>query len=600
MHWLGRTIWDTRIQSVCGILSANGDDGVEVYFSATFAQVSLSPARVIVNPNRMYAIEDAIRKSRRFAINVVPLVERDKLTRLMRLRRRQPNKTELLGLEICEDAHGIPFLKESLRTVFCEVESEIPSGDRQLYLARVLESRANPKYTGQRPLLFGEITSSGFPFLRKAVRTTAIVTGGLDLAKKLAAWLRPLPPANIAKTTYEQAGATESELKLIRSYGLLDRGHTLTPAAAPAILSRKVGVCVVGTGWGSFHCRVVQRASPNARLFVCGQNEERTARLARAVGAEGFFVGLENAAADPRIQALTLALPHDLHRQAAEIVAAAGKHALVEKPIATNLADADAMIATANRAGTILMVAEDMHFRPAIKEAFRRIAQGDIGEPLYFMAHAAGVRRPRGWAANAERMGGGVLMDIGVHYVRGLRLLMGEPDSVVAARAMQVDTKISGEDSIQVLFSSEFGWQAHMLLSWATLRGHAPDIVVAGEKGTLHLWPGTSYLDFYPVSPPLISRLCSYIRPYWVQAKLMRAQFGRVRVSLRDKEGSGYLGEVREFLAAVAEGREPASPPEDGRRDLEIVLHCYDALAKQTRVSIPQVAMPKVDWRARS
>jgi len=69
MHWPGRTIWDTRIQTVCGILSAKGEHGVELYFSATFAQVSLAPPRVIVNPNRMYAIENAIRSGGQFAID---------------------------------------------------------------------------------------------------------------------------------------------------------------------------------------------------------------------------------------------------------------------------------------------------------------------------------------------------------------------------------------------------------------------------------------------------------------------------------------------------------------------------------------------------
>lgn len=590
MHWPGRTIWDTRIQTVCGILSARGDHGIEVYFSATFAQVSLSPPRLIVNPNRMYAIAEAIRKGRRFAINVLPVSERERLTKLMRLRRRQPHKPELVGLEICEDGHGIPFLKESLRTVFCEVEQEIPSGDRQLYVARVLESRANPKYAGHRPLLFGEVNPSRFPYLRKAVRTAAIRTGSLDLMKKFVWRLRPPPSPNIAKTTYEQAGATEPELEMIQSYGLSDLGHVLAPPAAPAIVRKQIGICVVGTGWGSFHCRTIRRASPNARLFICGQDAEKTARLAKAMRAEGFFVGLESAVADPRVQAVTLALPHDLHRMAVETAATAGKHALVEKPIATNLADADVMIDAANRAGTILMVAEDMHFRPAVRETFQRIQRGDIGEPLYFLAHAASVRRPRGWAANAERMGGGILMDIGVHYVRGLRLLMGEPNSVLASRAMQIDTKISGEDSVHVLFSSQLGWEAHMLLSWSSLRGHLPDIIVAGEKGTFHLWPGMSYVDFYPVEPPFIPRLLSYVRPYWLQEKLMRPQFGRIRISLRDKEGSGYLGEFREFLSAIADERQPASPPEDARRDLEIVLYSYDALATHTRVRIEAVA----------
>jgi predicted dehydrogenase len=319
---------------------------------------------------------------------------------------------------------------------------------------------------------------------------------------------------------------------------------------------------------------------------VCGQNPDRTRHLARVVKAEDYFLGMERAVADPRVQALILALPHDLHRPAAEMIAAAGKHALVEKPIATNLADADAMILAAKHTGTILMVAEDMHFRPAIREAFERIVSGDVGEPLYFFGHAAGVRRPRGWAAQAERMGGGVLMDMGVHYVRALRLLLGEPNAVVASKAMQIDTKISGEDSVQVLFSSEAGWEAHMLLSWATLRGHLPDIVIAGEKGTIHLWPGASYIDLYPVDPPLVPRLLSFVRPYWLQEKLMRPRFGRVRISLPEREGSGYLGEIREFVAAVAEERQPTTPPEDGRRDLEIVLRCYDALAQSNKVRI--------------
>ena len=100
MQWPGRTIWDTRIQGVCGILSAKGDHGVELYFSATFAQVSFNPPRVIVNPNRMYAIEEAIRTRRRFAINVVPLSEKDNLIRLVCLRRRQTHKAELLGFDI--------------------------------------------------------------------------------------------------------------------------------------------------------------------------------------------------------------------------------------------------------------------------------------------------------------------------------------------------------------------------------------------------------------------------------------------------------------------------------------------------------------------
>ena len=587
MPWPSRDIWDTRIQGLCGVVSAPGENGVEVYLSGSFAQVSLSPPRVAINPNRLYAIEPAIRKAGRFAISVMPASRRDQVIRINKVRRREPGKPEILGLQFLQDGHRIPYLDGSLQTLFCQVEEICNTGDHTLIIARVLESRGSP-LNGQVPLLYPDVSGAPprFPAVSKFVRRLLGITGTLDLVKSVFFRLRRPPPPNIAATTYQVGGQTEQEISRISTYGLLDRGRSLSPPPAPAIVRRQIGVCVVGTGWGSFHCELVRRACPQARLFVCGRDPHRTAGLARAMRAEDFFLDLPAAVADSRVQALTLALPHDLHREAFELAASAGKHALVEKPIATTLPDADAMIEAARRAGVILMVAEDMHFRPAVREAVRRIALGDIGEPLYLLAHAAGVRRPQGWAADQQRMGGGVLMDIGVHYVRGLRLLMGEPHSVLASRAMQINTKMSAEDSVQLLFSSPAGWEAHLLLSWSSNRGHLPDIVVSGEKGTLHLWPGAGFLDYYPVAPLPLTRLLSFVRPQWLQARLSHPAQQRIRVALAGRDKTGYESEVREFLAAVAGERQPATGPQDARRDLQIVLRSYEALSSGQRLSI--------------
>ncbi len=591
MIWPGRTIWDTRAQSVCGIITARGEVDPELFGSASFAQFSISPPRVIINPNRTYPIEYAIQEAGRFAINVLPASEHDLMVKLMRVRRRQPAKANILGIQLAEDEHGVPFLPRALRVVFCEVERTVETGDRRLYLARVLESRLNPGISEDLPLLFPDVSggdSSSFT-VGKSVRKILLRSGLWDLMKKFRDRLRPPPPPNIALTTYEEAGATEDELARILKPGALDSSRYLATPSAPAILRKELGVCVVGTGWGALHCRYLRQASSKVRLFVCGKNPERTAHLARAVGAEAHFIGLEQAVEDTRVQAVTLALPHDLHRAAVNLAAAFQKHALVEKPIATTLEDADAMIDAASRAGTILMVAEDMHFRPAIHEASRRIDCGDLGEPLYFLAHAGGIRRPRGWASEKDRMGGGVLIDIGVHYIRGLRLLLGEPDSVLATRAMQINTKMSEEDSVQLLFSSNAGWEAHMLLSWSSQRGHLPDIVIAGEKGTLHLWPGAGYLDYYPVAPLLRTRLVSLIRPYWLQERLLSPTLQRNRIKLRVRDVTGYLGEMQEFVAAVTEERPPVTPAVDGRRDLEIVMRSYEALGTGSRANIPPI-----------
>lgn len=586
-----RTIWDTKIQCVCGVITASDGDRVEVFLSGNFGQASISPARVVINPNRLYPIEPVIKRTRRFAISVLAASQRDVAIRLVNVRRRALDKARIVGVTVSTDPRfGIPYLPDCLQAVFCEVEQVIDTGDHTLMVCAVVGRIADPLHAGERPLLYQEVSGSPVkhPRLARAARALVTATGAKDLVLNVLARRRRAREPDLPRETYREGGQTDAEVKEILEHGIHDRGRAIfPPGRPPAALRRRVGVCVVGVGaWGSYHCQLLKRASEQVDLYVCGRDGDRVARVGHAVGATDGIIGLERAVEDPRVQALSFVLPHDLHRYAVERAAAAGKHALVEKPIATTLADADAMIATAARAQTILMVAEDMHFRPALREAVLAIERGAIGEPLYALARAGGLMRPEGWKADKTRMGGGVLMDIGVHYVRALRLLMGEPDKVFASRAMQVNTKMSGEDSVQVLLASRYGWQAHMLLSWSSPRGHGPDLAIMGERGTIHLWPGASYIDHYPAAPRGLARALPYVRPSWLAERLAFPRLYRVRQQVRDEDPTGYLAEVREFLAAIVEERSPASGAVDARRDLEIVLRGYEALRLDAWVAV--------------
>jgi len=66
-----RNIWDTRIQCVCGAITARGKESVEIYASGCTAQVSISPPRIAINPNRLYPIEQTIMEAGRFTVNVM-------------------------------------------------------------------------------------------------------------------------------------------------------------------------------------------------------------------------------------------------------------------------------------------------------------------------------------------------------------------------------------------------------------------------------------------------------------------------------------------------------------------------------------------------
>ncbi len=584
-----RTIWDTRIQCVGGVIAARDGDETDIYFSANFGQVSLDPPRIVINPNRLYPIEQMIRRSGRFTLSILSENQREEARRLYRVPRRELHKDDVAGWGLTEEEPGFPYVPDSIRTLFCVVESVLDTGDHTMIVGRVDRVRVNPARAGQMPVLYGNLLVRTEPVeaALRWVRALVMRIGVIGLLRRWKGIGGAAARPDIARETYLNGGLTEPQIADVLKHGGFDRGRVLTPPASPpAGVSRSIGICVVGTHWGITHCQSLRKADPLARLFLCGRDERRTARLAESLKADGYFTGLDAALADTRVEGVCLAIPHHLHREAAEAAFAAGKHVLVEKPIATSVDDASRMIEAARQAGKILMVAENSHFRPSLGMVARRVRAGDIGEPLHLLAHMGGPRRVQGWAAERSKMGGGAFMDLGVHYVRAMRLLFGEPDAVTAFRPMQIDIHVEGEDGLQVMFESARGWHCHMLATWSAHMGSLPDLIVTGDHGAFHLWPQAGYYDFYPAPSGVRAELIGFVRPYSLQAKLMtpRRWRQRVRCSVPD---DGYIEEMREFVSAISQDRAPLSTGEDGKRDLEIVLCAYDSLQSGAREAIP-------------
>jgi predicted dehydrogenase len=150
----------------------------------------------------------------------------------------------------------------------------------------------------------------------------------------------------------------------------------------------QVGFGVIGTGivGGAWHAHVYSRL-PQAKLVaVCDLNEERAAEVAQKYGAQDVYTDYRELLQHPEIQAVSIATPDFAHREIAVAAAEAGKHILVEKPLATTVEDAEAILAAAKKAGVKLMV--DFHNRvsPPLTSAKQSIENGDIGQPAYIYA----------------------------------------------------------------------------------------------------------------------------------------------------------------------------------------------------------------------
>jgi predicted dehydrogenase len=318
--------------------------------------------------------------------------------------------------------------------------------------------------------------------------------------------------------------------------------------------SGPLGLGLVGCGrFAAFHARAARRLGGAVRISFASRDPARAEAYRRRFGGFAAFGSYEAAAADPRVDALVVCTPHHLHEAHARLAAEHGKAILLEKPIGRTLDEADAIISAARSAGVVLMVAESAHFVPAFAAASAYLRDGAIGPVRQLVVTARGYRRPAGWRSRREEMGGGQLIDGGIHYLHLLRAWAGPVDEVMAVSPPNAFPGVEGEDTIFMLLRFRSGAVATLLNSTA-----APALPrsqwawVTGTEGSL----GVDHRG----------------RALWIRGR------GGTRLHAFVRDRRGLIAQLREFVAAVRDGRPPALPPESARADLALVLAGYRSL----------------------
>ena len=197
-----------------------------------------------------------------------------------------------------------------------------------------------------------------------------------------------------------------------------------------------IGVALLGSGFmARVHATAYAGLADRARVrVVCALTEEEAWPVAEQLGA-AVSDDWEAAVAAPGVEAVDVCLPTPLHRRVAEHALGAGRHVLLEKPVALTLEDADAIGAAAEAAGRVLMIGHALRFLPEIVELRRVVAGGDLGRPL--SATALRLSAPpdwNDWMLDASRSGG-TPVDLMVHDFDIAATLLG-PARSVHARAV--------------------------------------------------------------------------------------------------------------------------------------------------------------------
>jgi predicted dehydrogenase len=299
-------------------------------------------------------------------------------------------------------------------------------------------------------------------------------------------------------------------------------------------MSKEIGVAVIGCGAVSASHLAALRAVPEARLIACADVEEKRAEeKAREFGAARHYAGWEQAVNDKEVQAVVICLPHHLHAQASLAAARAGKHILIEKPMALSLADAKKMAHEASKAGVTLMVGQVLRYRPTYRMAKRLLKAGIIGVPSQLIRRRLmwAIEAPRAWATKPAEAGGWLLYGYGSHEVDMILWLIDSRADSVFAMGKKKNPIWRDFDEISMQMSLTSGAMATLCMSLGAAGNRSWDCLVIGSEGAMLVADD-------------------------------RVQVGDKPIEVPRDPSAGMEPQMRAFIDAVTKGIEPESAAE--------------------------------------
>ena len=331
-----------------------------------------------------------------------------------------------------------------------------------------------------------------------------------------------------------------------------------------------VGVALVGTGLaGAMHAAGL-RITPEANLLgACGTSAERSAAFAARFSLPRTYADLDALLRDPDVRVVHLCTPPHTHPALTARIAAAGRHLLVDKPLARTTAEADAMIADCDAAGVLLGGLFQHRCIPLCRRAKEAVDGGVLGrlhlvdtlvkwwrEPAYYAGSS--------WRARSATEGGGALINQAIHSIDLLQWLAGPVVSVAGHTATALH-RIETEDLGVAVMRTAGGALGVIEGTTAAYPGFPERIELHGSEGSLVLNEGERRLEWY-----------------------LRGQAPRVE---RDGAAQGnaadpaavspeaHAAAFADFLRAVREGGRPAVDGREARRALAVVEAIYRSAA---------------------
>ncbi|HXE61512.1 MAG TPA: Gfo/Idh/MocA family oxidoreductase [Gemmatimonadaceae bacterium] len=346
---------------------------------------------------------------------------------------------------------------------------------------------------------------------------------------------------------------------------------------------RRFRIAVVGCGRISErHFDAIARQPSLQLVAVCDDIAER-ARQAGEKMSVPFYTSMPQLLDECRCEVVAVCTPSGLHPKHGILAAEKGAHVICEKPMATRLEEADALVHACDEAGVYLFVVKQNRLNPAIQLLKRSIDLGRFGR-IYLANTTVRWQRPQSYYDMAPWRGtwefdGGAFMNQASHYVDMIQWLVGPVESV-SAKTATLARRIESEDTGVALLRFRNGAlgtiEVTMLAYPRNLEG---SVTILGEKGSVKVggtalnrietWEFAEYHD--------IDR----------EAELLRGAPNPMSVY-----GSGHKPYYDNVVRVLRGEAAPETDGREGRKSLELILGIYESARAEREIALPLRAFP--------
>ncbi|TDY42174.1 putative dehydrogenase [Alicyclobacillus sacchari] len=280
---------------------------------------------------------------------------------------------------------------------------------------------------------------------------------------------------------------------------------------------------------------------------------------------------------NPDIDLVSICTPPSTHAEIAIDFLKAGKHVLVEKPMAASLAECDAMIAAANESGRILSVIAQNRFRTPWMKLKQVLDENVAGKILHAQVDSFWWRGHSyydlWWRGTWESEGGGCTLNHAVHHIDALQWMMGMPSEVQAVMSNVAHDNAEVED-ISIALLRFPGGSVGQITSSVVHHGQQQQLVFQCEHAKVSapwdLYASISQENGFPE-----------------RNEKLEAEIQSFYDSLPDSQYEHHVGQIDDVLTALEHGRKVFIDGHEGRKTLELIVAIYKSAVTGQRVTLP-------------